>query len=42
MAVPGTPQEAGPELTAFTKSRRKGMDAEAEAAARLAGKRLNI
>ena len=38
----GTPQEAGPELVAFTKSRRKGMDAGAEAAARLAGKRLNI
>ena len=38
----GTPKEAGPELTAFTKSRRKGMDAQAEEAARLAGKRLNI
>lgn len=38
----GTPEEAGPELTALTKSRRKGMDAEVEAAARLAAKRLNI
>jgi cyclohexyl-isocyanide hydratase len=38
----GTPQEAGPELTAYTKSRRKGMDAEVEAAVQLAAKRLNI
>jgi len=38
----GTPKEAGAELTAFTKSRRKGMDASAEAAARAAGKRLSI
>ena len=38
----GTPREAGEELTNYTRSRRKGMDATAEAAARAAGKRLNI
>jgi putative intracellular protease/amidase len=38
----GTPKEAGAELTAFTRSRRRGMDVEAEAAARLAGKRLGV
>lgn len=38
----GTPGEAGPELTAFTRSRRNGMDSQADAAARAAGKRLNI
>lgn len=38
----GTPKDAGAELTAYTKSRRKGMDAEAEAATRLAAKRLNL
>ena len=38
----GTPEEAGAELTAFTKSRRKGMDAEVAAAAREAGKRLGV
>lgn len=37
----GTPAEAGAELTAFTKNRRKGMDADVEAAARLAAKRLD-
>lgn len=36
----GTPAEAGAEFTASTKNRRKGMDAEVEAAARLAAKRL--
>jgi len=38
----GTPAEAGPELTAYTKSRRKGMDAGVEKAARAAGQRLKI
>lgn len=38
----GTPAEAGPELTAFTKSRRAGMDAEVAAVAREAGRRLGV
>lgn len=38
----GTPEGAGVELTAKTKARRVGMDAAVEAAARAAGKRLNI
>jgi cyclohexyl-isocyanide hydratase len=38
----GTPAEAGPELTTYTKNRRKGMDAEVEAAARLAARRLDL
>ncbi|QNA87061.1 DJ-1/PfpI family protein [Sphingomonas sp. So64.6b] len=38
----GTPQDAGPELLAYTRGRRKGMDAAAANAARVAGKRLRV
>jgi putative intracellular protease/amidase len=38
----GTPGEAGPELTSLARKRRMSMDAQALAAAQIAGKRLGV